>query len=229
MASGESPERENGEGGNACALQELFAGVELAVFAGVVQRDVSVGAFVAVIDFAHIERFGVNVDADGALIEFGKIQDLMNGFERIDVGRMCRVHLINVCGDKIACSAVFSIGMAILDTKVLHFEAADWRGHPAILVAMIVDAAELADFPADGHAFEHVVLENQVAGVAAFGEEEIFLERFGTDGMVEDEVLNIFEGEVAVGDGREAFDPVIYDELFDCELFGHGKSLRRKV
>ncbi len=200
--------------------------MELAVFAGVVERDVGVGAFIAVIDFAHVERLGVDVDADGALIVFGKIQDLVDGFERIDVGRMRRVHLINVGSDEIACSAVFSIGMAILDTKVLHFEATDWRGHPTILVAMIVDAAELADFPADGHAFEHVVLENQVAGVAAFGEEEIFLERFGTDGVVEDEVLNIFQCEVAVGDGREVFDPVIYDELFGCELFGHGSSLR---
>ena len=142
---------------------------------------------------------------------------------------MCRVHLINVGSDEITCSAVLAIGMAILDTKVLHFEAADWRGHPTILVAMIVDSAELADFPADGHAFEHVVLENQVAGVTAFGEEEILFERFGTDGVVEDEVLNIFEGEVAVGDGREIFDPVGDDELFDGELFGHGRSLRRKV
>jgi len=94
---------------------------------------------------------------------------------------------------------------------------------------MIVDAAELADFPADGHAFEHVVLENQVAGITAFGEEKILFERFGPDGVVEDEVLNIFESEVAVRDGREAFDPVGDDKLFDCELFGHGKSLRRKV
>jgi hypothetical protein len=94
---------------------------------------------------------------------------------------------------------------------------------------MIVDAAELADFPADSHAFEHVVLENQVAGVAPFGEEKIFFERFGADGVVENEVLNIFEGEVAVRDGREVLDPVGDGELFDCELFGHGKSLPRKV
>ena len=200
--------------------------MELAVFAGVMERDVGVGAFIAVIDFAHVERLGVDVDADGALIVFGQIQDLVDGFERIDVGGMDGIHFVDVGSDEIACSAVFSIGVTILDTKVLHFEAADWRGHPTILVAMIVDAAELANFPADSHAFEHVVLENQVAGVAAFGEEEIFPERFGTDGVVEDEVLNIFQCEVAVGDGREVFDPVIYDQLFDRELFGHGSSLR---
>ena len=198
--------------------------MELAVFAGVVERDVGIGAFVAVIDFTHIERFGIDVDADGALIEFGKIQNLVDGFERIDVGRVCRVHLINIGRDEIACSAVLFIGMAILNTKVLHFQAADRSGHPAILVAMIVDAAELADFPADGHAFEHVVLENQVAGVAAFGEEKILFERFGSDGVVEDVVLNIFEGEGAVGDGRKVFHPVSDHELFYGELFGHDSS-----
>jgi len=35
------------------------------------------------------------------------------------------------------------------------------------LVAMIVDAAVLADFPADGHALEEIILENQIARVAA--------------------------------------------------------------
>jgi hypothetical protein len=114
--------------------------------------------------------------------------------------------------------------MAILDTKVLHFEAPDRCGHPTILVAMIVDAAELADFPADGHALEHIVLENQVAGVTAFGKEEVFFERFGTDGVVKNVVLNSFQGEVAVGYGGEIFDPIGDVELFDGELFGHAMA-----
>jgi len=113
--------RGNAESGNARALEELFVGMELAVFAGVVERNVCVSALVTIIHFTHVEGLGINVDADGALIEFGKIQDLMNGFERIDVGRMCRVHLINVGSDEIACSAVLAIGATILDTKVLHF------------------------------------------------------------------------------------------------------------
>ena len=200
--------------------------MQLTVFAGVVERNVGVGAFVVVIDFAHVERFGVNVDADSALVVFGKIQNLVHRFERIDVSRMRCIHLINVGSDEIARSAVLSIGVAILDTKVLHFKAANRRGHPAILIAMIVNAAELAHFPADGHALEHVILENEVAGITAFGEEEIFFERLWTGGVVEDVVLNIFEREVAVGYCGEAFDPVSDIELLDGELFGHGKSLR---
>jgi len=51
-------------------LQELFVGVELAVFAGVVEGNVAVGAFFFRVDFAAVEGFGIDVDADGALIEF---------------------------------------------------------------------------------------------------------------------------------------------------------------
>lgn len=45
--------------------------MELAVFAGVVERDIAVGAFFFRVDFATIERLGIDVDAYGALIEFG--------------------------------------------------------------------------------------------------------------------------------------------------------------
>jgi len=32
---------------------------------------------------------------------------------------------------------------------------------------MVVDAAVLADFPADGHALKEIIPENQIAGIAA--------------------------------------------------------------
>ena len=82
-----------------------------------------------------------------------KIQHLVHRFERIDVGGVRRVHFVDVGGDDVT-GAVG--GVAIVHAKVLHFQAADRRGHPTILVAMIVDAAGLADLPADGHAFEDV-------------------------------------------------------------------------
>ena len=203
------------------ALEKLFVGMQFAVLAGVVQRDVGVSSFIAVVDFAHIERLGIDVDADSALLKFGQIQNLVNRFERIHVGRMRRIHFVRVGGSEV--TGVFR-GVVLLDAEILYFQAADRCRHPTILVAMIVDAAELADFPADGHTFEHIVLENQVAGVTAFGKEKVFLERFGTDGVVENVVLNSFQGEVAVGDGGEIFDPIGDVELFDGELFGHGKA-----
>lgn len=91
--------------------------------------------------------------------------------------------------------------MAVFDTEILDLEAADGGGHPAILVAMIVNAGELADFPADGHTLEEIVFENEIAGVAALGEKRIFFEGVGADVILDDEVLHVFEGKIFGGNG----------------------------
>ncbi len=110
---------------------------------------------------------------------------------------MRAVHLVDFRGNDFAGAAA---RVFLFDTKILDFQAADGCGHPAILIAMIVDAAVLTDFPANGHALEEIVFENEIAGVIAFGEEEIFFERLGTDGVVDDVVLNVFEREGTIGD-----------------------------
>jgi hypothetical protein len=141
-------------------LEKFFVGVERAEFGSVVEGNVAVGAFFELVDFAGIERFGIDVNADGALIEFGEIEDLMDGFERIDVDGIWGIHFVNVGGDEATGAGVIGGGVAIFDAEILDFEAADGSGHPTILVAMIVDAGKLADFPTDGHTFEEVVFEN---------------------------------------------------------------------
>lgn len=98
-------------------LEKLFAGVELAVFAGVVKRDVAVRAAFALVHLATVERLRVDVDADGALVEFGEIQDLMNGFERVDVDGMGGVHLVNFRGNDFAGAAR---SVLVLDAEVLN-------------------------------------------------------------------------------------------------------------
>jgi hypothetical protein len=193
-------------------LQKFFGGIEFAVFASVVERNVGIGALFAEIDLARIEGLGIDVDADGALAEFGQIEDLVDGLEGIDVGRMGGVHLVDIGGDDATCAVG---GVAVIHAEILDLQTADGSRHPTVLVAMIVDAAGLAYFPADGHALEDVVLENEIAGVIALGEEEIFVERLRADGMAEDVVLDIREGEFVLGNAGETFDPVS-----DCELFG---------
>jgi hypothetical protein len=110
---------------------------------------------------------------------------------------MRSIHFVDFRGNDFAGAAG---GVFLFDAKILDFQAADGSGHPAILITMIVNPAVLADFPADRHALEEIVFENEIAGVIAFGEEEIFFERFGAHGMVDDEVLNVFEREGAIGD-----------------------------
>jgi hypothetical protein len=97
-------------------LQEFFGGIEAAVFAGVVEGDVGIGALLAEIDLARIKRLGIDVDADGALVEFGEIEDLVDGFERIDIGGMGSVHLVDVDGD----DATRTVGgVALIDAEIL--------------------------------------------------------------------------------------------------------------
>ena len=196
--------------------------MELAVFAGVVEGDVAVGALFFGVDFAAVEGFGIDVDADGALIEFRQIQDLMDGFERIDVDGVRAVHFVDFGGDDFAGAAA---RVFFVDAEILDFQAADGSGHPAVLIAMIVNATVLADFPADGHALEEIIFENEIAGVVAFGEKEIFFDGFGADGVADDVVLHIFEREVALGDRGEAFDPIGDGERLDGELFWHGRKI----
>src|SRR6266404_2795145 len=177
-------------------LQDFFGGIELAVFAGVEERHVGVRALVAQIDFATVERLRVNVNADGALVEFREIDYFVNGLDGIHIRRMRGVEIVGIRRNDFA-SAVRNV--ALIDAIVLHAEAADGRGHPAALVAMIVDAAVLADFPADGHALEEIVLENQIARVAALRKITIGVERFGADGVANNVVLDVFQCEVAHG------------------------------
>ena len=206
--------------------EKFFVGVELAVFGSVVEGDVAVGALFELIDFAGVERLGIDVDADGALIVFGKIENLMDGFEGIYVDGICGVHFVDVGRSEPTRAGVIGDGVAIFDAEILDLKAADGSGHPAVLIAMIVDAGELADFPADGHTFEEIIFENEIARVAALGEKNIFFEGVGADVILDDEGLDVFEGEIAGGDGGEILDPVGDGELSGGEIVAHREPPR---
>ena len=93
--------------------------MELAVFGSVVERDVAVGALFELIDFAGVKRLGINVNADGALIKFGEIENLVDGFEGIDVDRICGVHFVDVGGDESTGAGVIGDGVTIFDAEIL--------------------------------------------------------------------------------------------------------------
>jgi hypothetical protein len=103
---------------------------------------------------------------------------------------------------------VIAGGVAVFYAKILYLQSTYWSGHPAVLIAMIVDTAELANFPADGHALEDIIFENQVARVAALGEEKILFQRVGTDRVAEDIVLNVFQGEIAFANRSKVPNPI---------------------
>jgi len=111
--------------------------------------------------------------------------------------------------------------VAVFNAEILDFESADGSRHPAVLIAMIVDAGELTDFPANSHAFEKIVFENQIASVAALGKIEVFLERFRANVILDDEILYIFEREIFGLDSGKIFDPIGDGELGGGEVVGH--------
>src|SRR3984957_17070683 len=161
------------------------------------------------------------MNAYGALIKFRRVDHFMNGLEWIDVGRMGGVHYVGVSGNDLAGAAR---RIAMVDMIILHAQAAHRHGHPAILITMVMHAAMLANFPADGHALEYFVFENQVAGVTAFGEIAIFVDGFRADGVAQDVILDDFEREVLSGNGRETFNPVLNVELFGRDSVGFGSG-----
>ena len=114
----------------------------------------------------------------------------MDRLERIYVDGMRGVHFVDFGGDDLAGAAG---SVFFVDAEILDFQAADGGGHPAVLIAMIVNAAVLADFPADGHTLKEIVFENEIARVIPFREEEVFFDGFGADGVANDVVLNILK------------------------------------
>lgn len=166
------------------------------------------------------------MDADGTLIKFGEIHDLVNRLHGIDKGRMGGVQFVNVGGGDVA---VASGGIDFLDAIVADVKAADGSGHPTVLIAMIVDAAVLADVPAESHAFKESIFEDEIASVIAFREKNIFFKRFGTDRMLDDVVLDGLEIEIIFGDGGKAGDPIGDVGLpSDGDVLGHW-GLRKRI
>ncbi len=51
------------------------------------------------------------------------------------------------------------------NVKIFHQQAADGDGHPAVLVAVVVNRTGLTDLPANGHQFVETGLVDQVASV----------------------------------------------------------------
>ena len=101
-------------------LQKLFFGIEAPVFAGVVERDVAVSSLFELIDFTGVEWLGVDVNADGALIVFGEIQNLMDGFEGIYVNGTGGIHFVDVGRDEATRASVIGQGVTVFDAEILN-------------------------------------------------------------------------------------------------------------
>src|SRR5690349_900196 len=85
-----------------CELDKLFFGIQLPVFAGEEERRVGIGALIAIVDFTRVKRLRIDVDADGALVEFRHVHHFMDRFHGIDIGGMRGVEIVELGGDDAA-------------------------------------------------------------------------------------------------------------------------------
>jgi hypothetical protein len=201
----------------ATSLEEFLVGTEFAVFAGVMQGHVRVSSFVGGIDFTSGIGMGIDVDAGGALVEFLKIEDLVDGLFALDCSGMVGVHIVGNAGTD-AASAVRAI--FAFDAEILDAQFTDGNGHPAVLSTMIVDAADLADFPADGEHFEKIALENQIPGVVALGVKKIWVESADGDVILLEVAFDLGNGEIFAMDFGKAVHPLVDGHLRHGNLLG---------
>lgn len=160
-----------------------------AVFGCVVKFDFAARTLLNGINDACIEGPGVNMHADGSLVEFARIQHTMHGLERINRTGTRDIHLERV--GRLDC-ALAAGDVLIYHVKILHEQAANRDGHPAVLVAVIVHGAYLADLPADGDQLVERSLVDEVARVVLTIPGEIRRESLGIERVVLQELAKLF-------------------------------------
>ena len=126
------------------------------------QLDFAAGALFRGVHHASVEWARVDVQTDGTLVEFLWIDDAMYGISWVDRTRMCNVHLHGVERCKLA---VTGEEILMYKVEVFDLEPAKWDRHPAVLVAMVVNGANLTHFPANGHQFIERRAIDQIARI----------------------------------------------------------------
>ena len=132
------------------------------VLGSVVQFDFAAGALLCGIDDAGIEGPGINVNTDGALVEFSRIENAMDRRQRVDGTGVRGIHLYGFSGLD---GAFAGSNILMNDMVVLDHQTADGDGHPAVLVAVVVDGTGVTDLPANGDELVKRSFVDQIASI----------------------------------------------------------------
>src|ERR1700730_10270489 len=142
----------------------------------------------------------------------------MHRLFRLHHCRMSGIHVVGIRRDQLA-SAVR--GVAILHAEILHAQPSNRRHHPAILVAMIVDAAHVPDFPADSHHFKKLTFINQVSRGMALGVKKITSQCLRANSPRLRELQHARNCEFFCGDGAQLFHPLVNRHVFHARRSFH--------
>jgi len=181
------------------------------------QLNFATGAVLGGVNNTAVEGTRVDVEADGTLVKFARIEHTMHRFERIDGAGMRCVHLDSVSGPD---RALAKGKILMNNVKILDQQTADGDSHPTILVFVVVHGAGLADLPADRDQLIKRSFVDQVSGIVLAIPGEIGSKGFGMDRSVLQEcakLLNLVEGRI--GQIAEFGDERVDWGLFDGD--GH--------
>ena len=170
------------------------------------------------IDEAPVIGPGINVQAQRPLVELWKVQHLVHRLSRIHLSRHRSVNIERIGWLK---ATVPSLIMLLDHAEILHSKPSHRHRHPAVLVLVIVNPRDLANFPADCQQLEQRVLEDQIPGVVVLAEEHIRLQRLFVDRMPLDIVVNALNSEFLFTDGAKPG-----DELIDVDSFHKCTKMR---
>src|SRR5206468_10779470 len=146
------------------------------------------------------------VQRDRSRAEGGGVDDLMH--------RLLRVHFLwTVRLDEImGARPKFAEAGRVVPAdhlEVQHLDLPVGHGHPAALVAMIMDGASLPALPADCDKLEHGSATNQVSRVMVSGEEEIRSKSLHVHTVIAHERQDVLAGKLLARNGGEAVSKVL--------------------
>jgi len=143
-----------------------------------------------------IERLRIDMKAYGAIVEFRKVEYLMDRLFELDLRREAIGKFERIGFPKFAIPGCF---IDRVDGEILSLQSSDRDRHPASLLAMVMDSRDLAAIPADRHQLKSIVLEDKIPSVKLLAPEKIFLDRVDLDRILAEEIVDRFADESLVG------------------------------
>src|SRR6202034_931579 len=119
--------------------------------------------------------------------------------------------------------------VALIDAKILHAQTSDGRNHPAILVAMIVNAADLADIPTNRHHFKEIAFVNQVSRVMALCVKKIGRKSLRLNGFLRGEIKHARNRKFSLGNGAKLLYPMVNRQGFHLARLPARGNMTRKT
>src|SRR5712692_4567360 len=161
------------------------------------------------------------MQAHGALIEIGEIQNLMDGRFGVYFGGK---EFVNVNGARRFEPAVSSSLVLLEHTKILHSKLAERNCHPAVLIVVIVNLRRLSHLPADRNQLEQAVLEDEISRVMVLAEMKVEPERGRVNHVALEIIVDGSRAKARLGNVAQTGDKLIDMDKLNGRFNAHNSA-----